>query len=64
MQDPRLGILLAVVGKVFLDFFQIAVFCQGRQLKKMVADIVPCLTGFLNGGAEVIVAGLLERTAK
>ena len=48
-------------GKVLSDAFQIAVFCQGRQLKKMVADIVPCLAGFLNGGAEVIVAGLLER---
>ena len=51
----------ACQGKVLSDAFQIAVFCQGRQLKKMVADIVPCLTGFLNGGAEVIVTGLLER---
>ena len=57
----RVGNFAGCVGKVFLDLFQIAVFCQGRQLKKMVADIVPCLTGFLNGGAEVIVAGLLER---
>ena len=53
--------VIDALEKVFLDLFQIAVFCQDRQLKKMVADIVPCLTGFLNGGAEVIVTGLLER---
>ena len=47
-------------GKVFFYFSQLSVLGKGRELKKMVAQIMPRLPGFIDGNAQVIIAGLLH----
>ena len=47
-------------GKVFFYFFQFAVLGKSRKLKKMVAQIMPRLSGFIDGNAQVVIASLLH----
>ena len=47
-------------GKILFYFVQIAVFRKGRQLDKVMAKIMPGLSGFLNGRAKILISCLLQ----
>ena len=48
-------------GEIRSYFLDVALFGQSGQLKKMMAHIMPCLSGFLDGGAEAVVPRLLQQ---